>query len=120
MPMPDEEDSFNAEAVLDRIREKTPDGWVWKLKVDEEFGLTTLRVILKRDVWYGSLGMCWSDSFSVDHKLTPEKFRKGVLVAALRVLDKRAETYAILAAPDWKQLAKEIQAELNVQVPKSP
>lgn len=108
-----DEPPFDPEAALGIIRDGTPEGYAWRIRIEEEFGGYSVRLTIKPDKWYTALIWTgWVRSYYIDDNLTPDEFHHGVLHAAVNLLNERAEALAKVT-PDWAKLAKELQATLN-------
>lgn len=99
--------------TLGDVQSRTPDGYCWKLKIDEAFGEISLDIRLKRDVWYSTSS--WSKKLPIYRNATAADFHAGVIKGAIYILNERAERMAEITTDDRKRLAKELQAELNAK-----
>lgn len=111
------EEPFDFASTLAEVQSKTPEGFQWKLRIDEEYGFRELRVILLRRphrFWFAS--EYWFKRYNIGDDTTPDGFRNGVLRGVLEVLDERSETLNIPTSEHWAKLAKELQAMLNGNV----
>ncbi len=98
------------EDELAEIRAGTPEGWVWRVFIEWEFGAPCADVVLKRPEWY-RFGK-FSKSRWIRDSDTAEDFTKDVLEMALAIVEdiaRRATT------PDWAKLAKQLQEALNTK-----
>jgi hypothetical protein len=103
-----------AAKAIAQIRAETPEGYDWRVGIQESFGFHRFSVTLTRRGWLNFPLAQWSDSWKLgdngDGILTPEEFEESVIAGALLILEERSK---YLNTPDWAKLAKSLQAALN-------
>jgi hypothetical protein len=92
------------------IQGGTPEGWMWRVFVEWEFGIPSTNVVLKRPEWY-RFGK-FSKSRWIRERDTAEDFTKDVVEMALAIVEDIARR---AATPDWAKLAEQLQEALNAK-----
>lgn len=103
-----DEEVFELDKAVAEVRAATPEGWSWKLRVEDEGHSLYLRLV--RRGWLGITLAGYGKSYGIPEDRTQGDFYYGVLQRALEIVKERAEKMAV---PDFAELAKKLQAALN-------